>query len=90
MIKGIQKQMVMVRTSDSSLFETAYFVLRDGIERERSDIVTEANRLVSEVIAERGRGKVRSRKRRRWLPFLLGLICGAAATVLTLFLIRLF
>ena len=46
MLRGAQKQMIVVKTTDSKVFEEAYFVLR----RERTgggdDILSEANRII--------------------------------------------
>ena len=48
MLKGIQRQMVEVRTEKSRLFERAYFVLRDvGATGDcEKNIVEEANRII--------------------------------------------
>ena len=59
MLKGIQRRMVEVRTDKSSLFETAYFVLRDETAGKTSErnIVDEAYKIIS--------GTLGSRKRKR-------------------------
>ena len=47
MIKGAQKQMIVVRTAASRYFDEAYFVLRHGVGSDRShepDLLTEAQR----------------------------------------------
>ncbi len=95
MIKGIQKQMVMVRLYDSAAFETAYFVLRDDFEKGRNtDIVAEANALAQGVFRD---DKRRSRAhsplprpmRSSLLLFFSGLFVGAlAACVLCLLIGR--
>ena len=49
MIKGAQKQMIVVRTGDSRYFDEAYFVLRREIKAHRgsrNDMLTEANRII--------------------------------------------
>ena len=51
MIKGAQKQMIVVRTGASKYFDEAYFVLKSGINPargERTDILSEANRILQE------------------------------------------
>lgn len=90
MLKGAQKQMIVVRTGDSKYFDEAYFVLRRGVESgrgHRSDLLSEANRILGECEnAKRGRGCRRGRGR---LFFLLGLLSGllcAAAVLLPLLL----
>ena len=79
--------MIMVRTGDNPLFETAYFVLRDDIERGGNDLVAEANRLVAEAIAERK--SANQKNKRKLVSFLCGLLCGVIASSIFIFLIRL-
>lgn len=74
MIKGCQREMIVLQTKESSLFESAYFVLRRGCKRASSaDMLTESNRIIGE-----GREYFTGHKRGGWLrPFLLGfLLCG--------------
>ena len=87
MIKGCQKEMIVLQTKESQLFESAYFILR----RERpapgqaTDMLEEANRLIGA-----GSGYMQRRRRRlgRLGAFLLGACFGAAAcAVLVLLLI---
>ena len=82
MIKGSQKQMIVLRTGSSRYFDEAYFVLRREIKttgRERGDILAEANR----ILAESGPSSRRCVPRiaRRGLWFLLGAACGALLAV---------
>ena len=86
MIRGAKKNMIVVRTRDSRMFEEAYFVMRrdSSLSRiEESDMLWEANRILesavpraeqatcSPVTAERGR------RRREAIWFLLGLVSGS-------------
>ena len=86
MLKGAQKRMVMLRTADSSLFETAYFILRDDTgtpcERQHDTVLAEANRILNQSFTPRSEAKD---KRKGWqrlwrqLPgFLVGLLLGGA------------
>ena len=84
MIKGAQKQMIVLKTSASRYFEEAYFVLKTDLrpcKRDRTDLLTEANRILKESESARGGKK---RDKRAWLWFVLGALLGAslAATVL--------
>ena len=82
MIKGAQKQMIVLRTGNSPYFDEAYFVLRREIRSEQSnriDILAEANKILEE--STRG-----SRRHSRfhtpgWLLFLLGLLCGGLVSM---------
>lgn len=49
MLKGAQKQMIVVRTRDSRVFEEAHFVIRRGADRQgvdELDLLWEANRII--------------------------------------------
>lgn len=84
MIKGAQKQMIVLRTGDSRYFDEAYFVLRREIQTHRgvkNDILREANRILEEnrtACETLPDGKPRRRLLRGWLLFLAGLIIGGA------------
>lgn len=87
MIKGAQKQMIVIRTGNSPYFDEAYFVLRRGVrpeKREKPDILSEADRILRESGSCRTAGK---KKRPRWLmlfAFLAGLAVGVAVHFLIL------
>ena len=88
MIKGAQKQMIVLRTGDSRYFDEAYFVLRREVKPHRSsrdEMIKEANRILSESGLD-----LRPRKRRIprgvWL-FLAGILCGGAVAVLVCLLL---
>ena len=88
MIKGAQKQMIVVRTGNSRYFDEAYFVLRRELQNERcdrSDILLEADRILRESAPQDGRGK--HKKRRTLLCFLGGVFCGALLCVLLFLMI---
>ena len=64
MLKGIQKNVMVIKLTGSSLFETAFFVLRrDAKEPKHGEMVREANRIISECD---GRGKAGSKITRKW------------------------
>ena len=75
MIKGCQREMIVLQTKESALFESAYFVLRRGKNvAARGDMLQESNRIVSQ-----GREYFQKRhKSRRGLPFLCGFLSGGA------------
>ena len=53
MVKGAQKQMVVVKINDSDVFEEAYFVVRRGASAIRMDMISEANKIVESSVARR-------------------------------------
>ncbi len=74
MIKGCQREMIVLQTKESPLFESAYFVLRRSYRpAAHGDMLAESNRII-------GEGKdyfAKRRKSGRLLPFLLGFLVGA-------------
>ena len=80
MVKGCQREMILMQTKDSATFECAYFVLRKGREYQpQEDMVAEANRILAR---EQGRRK----RRGGWrsvLLFLGGVVLGAALFALS-------
>lgn len=92
MLKGAQKRMVVLRMAADSLFETAYFVLRDDTAAVRApsddSMLREANRIIAESFSP---GEVKRKKRRHtrastlfWL--LLGAALGATIPLMLLWL----
>ena len=82
MIKGSQRQLIVLRTGDSRYFDEAYFVLRREIGADRTcrtDILREANRILESNIP-RGRRNHRERVR-GFLWFWIGLCVGIALAV---------
>ncbi len=57
MLRGSQKQMIVVRTRDSRMFEEAYFVMRRGAGRSEADeldMLWEANRIIENSLPREG------------------------------------
>ena len=86
MVKGIQREMVMVRTAESELFEMAYFILRSDTEKKYApkSIIYEANSIVSAVCADGACEKEKRKRQRRagTLWFAAGALAGALAVFL--------
>jgi hypothetical protein len=95
MLKGIQRRMVEVRTDKSSLFETAYFVLRDETAGKTSErnIVDEAYKIISGTLGstdEKGKKSEKKKNgRRRFVFFAVGFLCGIGSAV-SFFILRAF
>ena len=79
MLKGAQKQMIVVRTGSSPYFDEAYFVLRKEVRppRKNRDILLEANRILEESRLPAGRPTKKTS--RGWLGFLIGALSGGGA-----------
>ena len=76
-IKGCQREMIVLQTKESALFESAYFVLRRGKnDTPRADMLAESNRIISE-----GREYLKKRRKRCGIrPFLCGFLAGCVPT----------
>lgn len=84
MIKGAQKQMIVVRTGDSRYFDEAYFVLRREVKAHRgtrNDMLNEANRILQQTEPDT-EAHQRKRLPRGIMFFLSGILCGAIVAVL--------
>ncbi len=89
MLKGAQKQLIVLRTGSSRYFDEAYFIVRKELRpgrAERRDLLAEANRILRDSLAQR-----EPPRRRRWRPIagafllmLLGALLGVGVTVLIL------
>ena len=78
MVKGVSRQVVVVRSLDTKLFEQVIFLIRDGaIPRQgvtEADILREANDAANAYLQERLERKKTMPRRLLWA------LCGAAAT----------
>ena len=79
--------MIMVKTDKSSIFETAYFLLRTDIYEPRpneNDMIKEANRIISENYSHKKRKRdERKRKLRNGIPyFIFGILSGIISTAI--------
>ena len=79
MVKGCQRQIVLLRGTGSELFEEAYFILKpEKTPLPQARMITEANRIIEENTLQGNRqANFRGRHRgERLLFFLLGLLSG--------------
>jgi hypothetical protein len=81
-IKGCSRQMIVLNGTGSSMFETAYFIIKNDADMHRcshGDMMREANRIIEEntfpVCSEARRF---SKVRYRWLFFAAGVLLGAS------------
>jgi hypothetical protein len=76
MIRGAQKQMIVVKTADSKVFEEAYFVLRRDRSCDGSDILSEAGRII-EACGE-GTKKKSNFELKSYILYFGSFVCGGA------------
>ena len=80
MLKGCQREMIVLQTQESPLFENAYFILRrEKPAVSRQDVLAEANRIIGA-----GSGYLARRRRRGQgiLLFVTGALIGIGASLL--------
>lgn len=88
MVKGAQKQMIVVRTGNSRYFDEAYFVLRRNVRvpcPEQNEMIGEANRILQDC--DPSHRAPRKKMPRGVVFFLLGILCGGLSAVLCCLLI---
>ena len=74
MLKGINKNVIVVKGDKNSRFEAVYMVMKKDAAR-GDDILKEADRIISQSnVAEKT-----SKKLPRWFVFLLGILGGGGA-----------
>lgn len=86
MIKGAQKQMIVLRTANSRFFDEAYFVLRRELPTAHGatgEMLYEADRILRESIHVDAQPK--KRKKRAWMLFAAGFLLGAGLSLTLLF-----
>ena len=84
MLRGCQKQMIVLQTPQSGVFESAFFVLRrENQSVGHDDMLAEANRIIGNGVGLRRRAR---RLPERLLVFLLGVVLGAGVFALICFL----
>ena len=91
MLKGCQKRVIYLSSTDSALFEEAYFILKEKQPPKtppKKDMVKEAKRLILSYASKEDMEKAaaQTRKRRDGLFFSLGGMVGTLLCLLSLLL----
>ncbi len=84
MIKGINKNMIVVKNTGSKYFEEAHFIVKNSAsDCAERDLLKEASRIVGTVLTESGKmPKPKGRVIKGIVGFLLSFISGAAIGIL--------
>ena len=73
MLKGVNRNVLVVRVDKDSRFESVYFVMKKGKNFEKGDVLKEANSIISKSkTEERGEGAWRY----GLIGFFTGTVCG--------------
>ena len=86
MIRGAQRQMIVVKTAENRIFEEAYFVIRPGAKTRGEDMVSEANKII-EACTDKKSGR-QGAKGRKWLIAAVTFFSGTAFGALLVGLIH--
>lgn len=85
MIKGTQKNVIILKNTKSPLFEEAYFILRErpGEKVHKGDMISEANRIISANVIHSNKytdskKSVKKEKTIGLILFILGALSGIA------------
>jgi hypothetical protein len=84
MIKGINKNMIVVKNTGSRYFEEAHFIVKNGAsDCSERDLLKEASKIVRNVLTESGKMSKPKGKVVRWITtILLSFLSGAALGIL--------
>ena len=89
MVRGCQKRIIYLKNSGSTLFEEAYFIIKNDLRNEEiseCDMIEEANKIIEEsFFCEDERGLVKRAVaflKRNTLPFLTGAVIGVLAALI--------
>ena len=92
-VRGTQRKMVVVKASDSELFEEAYFILRKDCARERDasedSMVLEANRIINKNVFSRERCGTGGVTFKDFLFYVGGFVSGSGIVGLFWLILRL-
>ena len=72
MLKGLNRNVIVVKADKSSSFETVYFVMKRNGRGSRTDILKEAN----DIVSDSGMLERRENTSRHGLKFFLGVLIG--------------
>ncbi|MBQ2697371.1 MAG: hypothetical protein IJF59_01745 [Clostridia bacterium] len=76
MLRGLSKQVIVVRNTGSDYFEEAIFIVNPAARADQGDLAAEARRLVAEGA---GRAAASKRRGRKWAAALAVILLLAAA-----------
>lgn len=84
MIKGINKNIIVVKNTGSRYFEEAHFIVKNNVsELADRDLVKEASRIVGTVLESSGKAsKPKGRIVKKLMAFILSFLSGAAIGIL--------
>ena len=82
MVKGYKRNIVLLKDTNSEIFDMAYFIMKDDLREKNIDIIGEANRILEENTCPAKR-----KKKHNFIPCALSFSLGAVITALVMTLI---
>ena len=88
MVRGCQKKIIYLKNTRSSIFDEAYFVIKDNMlyeSKDECDMVEEANKILSEAFNfddMNGWKRIARFLKKNALSFVLGLVIGIASMMI--------
>ena len=92
MIKGCQRRVIVVKGDDESMFECAYFVLKNDKNHDspsEGDMIAEADKIIREsgqITNKKATEKEKKDYKKSFIPFSVGALIGSVIGLLWLFL----
>ena len=81
-MKGYERKIIMLKGTDSEIFDEAYFLIRRDFKEEKgAEIVREAQRIVDMNTTRR---RAQSKRKREWIAFAVGAFAGFALGLICL------
>ena len=84
MVKGYKRNIVLLKNTNSDVFDTAYFIMKDGLKDKNIDVIGEANRILEENTCAPS-ARIR-RGLAMLLSFAIGMAVGTAVCALVMLL----
>ena len=80
-VKGTQKRVIHLKNTESSIFEEAYFIVKEGARESYAlpDMISEANRIIEENVSDAA--ELGAKKGSGRLYFVLAALVAATVTV---------
>lgn len=87
MLKGTQRKVIVLKDTKSGIFEEAYFIVKksaDSAHLTTEDMVSEANRIISDSVINGAENKKKPEIFLRPLWFFIGVLCCAVLILISM------
>lgn len=87
MLKGAQKKVIIVKDTQSGIFDEAYFIVKNSADHRnltKHDMVSEAQRIISGSVINSDEKTKKPEKYLRPLWFFIGMLCSSLIFIVSL------